>query len=73
MSVNVIDVEESDIEGLVASVVIIATLGLETVYFCAVFTNDYSGVGGGQENDWKKEGGELHGEPTKAAEEESQR
>ena len=58
MSVNVVDVKESDIEGIVATV--IASLGFESVYFDAIVTRDYRGVGGGDEDDWEKEGNELH-------------
>ena len=49
MSVNVVDVEESDIEGLVVvvAVAITATFGLEDVDLDIVVANDYGGEGGG--------------------------
>ena len=68
MSVDVVDVEESDIECLVvaipAIVVIMAAPSLEDVDSYTVVANNYGGIGGGQENDWEKEGSELHGGPT---------
>ena len=70
MGMNVIDVEDSNIEGIVTpasiTVVVAATFGLECVYLCAVFANDYGGEGGDQEKGWKNEGYEPHGEPAKA-------
>ena len=47
MSVNVVDVEDGDIEGLVVSVsVSTPTLRFESADFDAVVANDYDGVGG---------------------------
>ena len=52
MSVNVIDVEESDVEGFFAPtsaiivVAVTASLGLESVDLGAVVADDYGGVGG---------------------------
>ena len=65
MSVNVVDVEESNIKSLVVSVSILtATLRFKNVGLDTVVTNDYSGVGGDQESDWEKEGSDPHGGPT---------
>ena len=58
VSVNVVDVEEGDIEGLVITVT--APLGLESVKLDAVVSSDHGGVGGGYE---EKERSELHGGP----------
>jgi len=63
MSVNVVDVEQSNVECLVISVyaiVVTATLRLESVDLDAIVTNDYGGVGRGQENGWEKDGSEPH-------------
>ena len=66
MSVNVVDVEESNIKSLVVSVSILtATLRFKNVGLDTVVANDYSGVGEDQENDWEKEGSDPHGGPTR--------
>jgi hypothetical protein len=71
MGVNVVDVEESDIEGVVFAISMSAgmttAVGLGSVNFDAV-ANDDGGVGGNQENHWKEEWGEFHGGPTDTSE-----
>jgi len=78
MSVNVVDVKESNVEGFVAPmsvsilvvIFVVVTATLESVDLDAVIANDHGGVSGGQENDWKEWGGELHrGEQERSKEE----
>ena len=65
MSVNIVDVEESNIKGLVVSASIpTATFRFKSVDLDTVVANDHGGIGGDQENDWEKEGSEPHGGPT---------
>lgn len=58
MGMDVIDVEQSNVEGLI---VVTATLRLESVDLDTTVTNGYGGVGRGQENGWNKDGSEPHG------------
>ena len=70
MSVDIVDVEKGDVEGLVVAVsgpiivTVTATFGFKSVDVNAVVASDHCGVGRGRDNGREKERSELHGGPT---------